>query len=118
MADNKQWKRKDKKRPCMAKRTVSSKKMLYAIFFNSSWPVVQVPCPSVHTVTGRFYKNSVLKKVKEFYSKKRLSKEWPEVTLLHNNASSHKCEVVKSFLASDNGENFKPSTLFTWPESL
>ena len=51
-ADNKQWKRKDKKRPCIAKRTISSKKMLYAIFFNSSGPVVQVPCPSGHTVTG------------------------------------------------------------------
>ena len=62
-ADNKQWKRKDKKRPCIAKRTISSKKM-YAIFFNSSWPVIQVPCPSGHTVTGRFYKNSVLKKVR------------------------------------------------------
>ena len=45
-ADNKQWKRKVKKRPCIAKRTISSKKMLYAIFFNSSGPVVQVPCPS------------------------------------------------------------------------
>ena len=31
-ADNKQWKRKDQKRPCIAKRTISSKKMLYAIF--------------------------------------------------------------------------------------
>ena len=50
-ADNKQWKRKDQKRPCIAKRTISSKKMLYAIFFNSSGPVVQVPCPSGHTVT-------------------------------------------------------------------
>ena len=30
-ADNKQWKRKDKKRPCIAKRTISSKNMLYAI---------------------------------------------------------------------------------------
>ena len=48
-ADNKQWKRKDKKCPCIAKRTKSSKKM---IFFNSSGPVVQVPCPSGHTVTG------------------------------------------------------------------
>ena len=27
-ADNKQWKRKDQKRPCIAKRTISSKKML------------------------------------------------------------------------------------------
>ena len=69
-ADNKQWKRKDKKRPCIAKRTVSLKKM-YAIFFNSSGPVIQVSCPSGHTVTGQFYKNSVLKKVKEFYNKKQ-----------------------------------------------
>ena len=55
-ADNKQWKRKNQKRPSTAKRTVSSKKVLYAIFFNSSGPVVQVPCPSGHIVTGRFYK--------------------------------------------------------------
>ena len=100
-ADNKQWKRQDKKRPCIAKRTISSKKMLYAIFFNSSGPVVKVPCPSGHTVTGRFYKNSILKKVKEFYNKKRPCKGWSGVHLLHDNASSHKCEVVKSVLASE-----------------
>ena len=80
----------------------SSKKMLYAIFFNSSGPVVQVPCPSGHTVTGRFYKNSVLNKVKEFYNKKRPSKGWSGVHLLHDNASSRKCEVDKSFSASEN----------------
>ena len=75
--------------------------MLYVIFFNSSGPVVLVPCPSGHTVTGRFYKNSVLKKVKEFYNKKRPSKGWSGVHLLHDNASSHKFEVVKSFLAPE-----------------
>ena len=100
-ADNKQWKRKSQKRPCIAKRTISSKKMLYPFFFNSCRPVVQVPCPSGHTVTGRFYKSSVLKKVKEFYNKKRPSKGWSGVHILHDNASSHKCEVVKSFLASE-----------------
>ena len=100
-ADNKQWKWKDKKRPSIAKRTISLKKMLYAIFFNSSGPVVQVPCPSGHIVTGRFYKNSVLKNVKEFYNKKRPSKGSSGVHLLHDNASTLKCEVVKSFLASE-----------------
>ena len=100
-ADNKQWKRKDQRRPCIAKRTISSKEMLHAIFFNSTGPVFQVPCPSGHSVIGRFYKNSVLKKVKEFYNKKRPSKGWSGVHLLHDNASSHKCEVVKSFLASE-----------------
>ena len=117
-ADNKQWKRKDRKRPCVAKRTISSKKMLYAIFFNSSGSVVQVPCPSGHTVTGRFYKNSVLKKVGEFYNSKPPSKSWSGVHLLHDNASSHKCEFGKSFFGFWKGESFKPSTLFTWPESL
>ena len=82
---------------CFAKRTIRSKKMLYAIVFNSSGPVVQVPCPSGHTITGRFYKNSVLKKVKELYKKKRPSKGWSGVHLLHDNASSHKCEVVCLF---------------------
>ena len=99
-ADNKQWMRKDKKRPYIAKGTIRSKKM-YAVFFNSSGPVVQVPCPSGHTVTGRFYKNSVLKKVKEFYSKKRSNKGWSGVHLLYDNASSHKYDVGKSFLASE-----------------
>ena len=75
--------------------------MLYAFFFNSSGPVIEVPCPSDHTVTGRFYKNSVLKKVKEFFNKKRPSKGRSGVHLLHDNASSHKCEVLKSFLASE-----------------
>ena len=74
---------------------------MYAIFFNSSGPVVQVPCPSGHIVTGRFYKNSVLKKVKEIYNKKRSSKGWSGVHFLHDNSSSHKCEIVKSFLASE-----------------
>ena len=61
-----------------------------------------MPCPSGHTVTDRFYKNSVLKKVKEFYNKKLLlSKGWSGVHLLHDNTSSHKCEVVKPFLASE-----------------
>ena len=34
------------------------------------------------------------------YNKKGLSKGWSGVHLLHDNASSHKCKVVKSFLAS------------------
>ena len=79
-ADNKQWKRKDKKRPCIAKRTISSKKMLYAIFFNSSGLVVQVPCPFGQTVTSRFYKNSVLKKVKEFTIRNDQAKDGQEST--------------------------------------
>ena len=35
------------------------------------------------------------------YNKKRPGKGWSGVHLLHDNASSHKCEIVKSFLASE-----------------
>ena len=35
------------------------------------------------------------------YNKKRLSKGWSGVHLLHDNTSSHMCKVVKSFLASE-----------------
>ena len=38
--------------------------------------------------------------MKEFYNKKRQSKGWSGVNPLHDNASSHKCEV-KSFFASE-----------------
>ena len=100
---------KRSKTPMYCQENHKFEKMLYTIFFNSSGPVIQVPCPSGHTVTGRFYKNSVLKKLKEFYSKKQPSKGW-SVHLLHDYASSH--EVVKSFLASEK-VSFQPSTLFT-----
>ena len=100
-ADNKQSKRKDQKRPCIAKRTISSKKMLYAVFFNSSGPIVQVPCPSGHTVTGRFYKNSVLKKVKEFYNKKRPSKDWSGVHFYMTTPPLISMRLLSLFLASE-----------------
>ena len=39
--------------------------------------------------------------MKEFYNKKPPSKGWSGVHLLYDKASSHKCEAVKSFLASE-----------------
>ena len=105
---------KRSKMPMYCQRTISSEKMLEAIFFNSSGPVIQMPCPSGHTVTGRFYKNSVLKKVKEFYNKKRPSKGWSGVHLLQDNTSSPKCEVVKSFLASEKVEVLIHLIHLTW----
>ena len=75
--------------------------MLYAIFFNSSGPVVQAPCPSGHTVTGRFYKNSVLKKVKEFYNKKRPSKGWPGVHLYMTTPLLISVRLLSPSLASE-----------------
>ena len=98
-ADNKQWKRKDQKRPCIAKKTISSKKMLYAIFLiqvGQSFKclvhlVIQSLAESTRILYWRKWK---------LYNKKRPSKGWSGVHLLHDNASSHKCDV-KTFLASE-----------------
>ena len=47
------------------------------------------------------FEKDVVRNFLEFYNKKRPSKGWSVVHLLHDNASSHKCEVAKSFLASE-----------------
>ena len=39
--------------------------------------------------------------VGQFYNKKQPSKGWSGVHLLHDNPSTHKCEVIKYFLASE-----------------
>ena len=59
-----------------------------SIWSYSHWPILQEFCTEES----------------EFYNKKRPSKGWSGVHLLHDNASSHKCEVVKSFLASEKVE--------------
>ena len=97
-ADNKQWRSKTQKRPVVCKRQKSAKKVLYTIFFNSCGPVVQIPSETGKSITGKFYKDVVLKKVKKFYKKKRPSVGLKGTFLLHDNAPAHKCKVVVDFL--------------------
>ena len=53
-------------------RTSGAKKN--AIFFNSSRSVVQVSFSSGQSITGHLYKNSIMKKSKNLYRKKRPGK--------------------------------------------
>ena len=96
--NNKQWLRKDQDRPVIAKRTKSAGKVLYAIFFNSEGPVVQIPVPKGRTVTGKFYKNNVLSEVKKHYEKRRPATGIRGLCLIHDNAAAHKCSLVQDFL--------------------
>ena len=67
------------------------------IFFNSDGPVVQVSCPSDDTVTGRFYKNSVWRKWKNFTIRNDQSKDGQESTLymmLSHFLASEKVKVL------------------------
>ena len=98
-SDNRQWRGKKQKRPVIAKRQKSAKKVLYTIFFNSSGPVVQIPSKEGTSITGKFYKNTVLNKIKKIYKKKRPSVGLKGICLLHDNAPAHKSRVVVDFLS-------------------
>ena len=47
-------------RPVIARRCKTSNRMLYAIFFDSKAPVLQVPVPKGSFVTGKFYRESLV----------------------------------------------------------
>ena len=83
----------------IAKRKESAEKVLYTIFFNSSGPVVQIPSKEEIAITGKFYKNTVLNKIKEIYKQKRSRIGLKGICMLHENAQAHKSRVVEDVLS-------------------
>lgn len=96
--NNKIWATKNARRPCIAKRLQSSKKVMYAIFFTPYATIAQVAVPKGRSVTGLTYKNCILKKVKKHFVKRRPKSGLKGVKLLHDNAPCHKSKVVTDFL--------------------
>ena len=84
---NKIWATKHSKRPIIAKRSLSTKKVLYAIFF--SGVAIKVPVKKGKSITGKYYKDVVLKKLKKYYQKRRPATGFKHVRLLHDNAPSY-----------------------------
>ena len=68
---NKIWATKHSKRPIIAKRSLSTKKVLYAIFFSGEEVAIKVPVKKGKSITGKHYKDVVLKKLKKYYQKRR-----------------------------------------------
>ena len=62
---NKIWAIKHSKRPIIAKRSLSTKKVLYAIFFSGEGVAIKVPVKKGKSITGKYYKDVVLKKLKK-----------------------------------------------------
>ena len=65
-ARNKVWVSSEGGRPVIARRCKTSNHMLYAIFFDSKGPVLQIPVPKGSSVTGKFYRESVLTQLVDF----------------------------------------------------
>ena len=61
---NKIWARKHNKRPIIAKHSLSTKKVLYAMFFSGEGVAIKVPVKKSKSIIGKYYKDIALKKLK------------------------------------------------------
>ena len=97
-AKNKVWVSSEGDRPVIAHRCKTSNRMLYAILFDSKGPVLQIPVPKGSSVTWKFYKESVLTQLVDFYQKRRPRTGVHSIKLLHDNALAHKSAMVQEYL--------------------
>ena len=97
-AKNKVWVSYKSDRPVIAGCCKTSNCMLYAIFFDSKGPVLHIPVLKGSSVTGKFYRESVLTQLVDFYQKRRLRTGVRSIKLLHDNAPAHKSATVKEYL--------------------
>ena len=66
-AKNKAWVSSEGDRPVIARRCKTSNRMLYAIFLDSKGPVLRIPVRKGSSVTGKFYRESVLAQLVDCY---------------------------------------------------
>ena len=62
---NKIWATKHSKCPIIDKCSLSAKKVLYAIFFSGEGVAIKVPVKKGKSITGKYYKDLLLKKLKK-----------------------------------------------------
>ena len=98
---NKIWATKHSKRPKIAKRSLSTKTVLYAIFFSGEGVAIKVPVKKGKSITRKYYKDVVLKKLKKYYQKRRPATGFKHVCLLHDNAPTHTSAIVTAFLKKE-----------------
>ena len=97
-AKNKVWVSSEGDRPVIECRCKTSNRMLYAIFFVSKGPVLQIPVLKGSSVTGMFYRESVLTQLVDFYQKRRPHTGVRGIKLLHDNAPARKSATVQEYL--------------------
>ena len=88
-AENKVWVSSEGHKPVIARCCITSNRMLYAIFFDSKGQVLQIPVHKGSSVTGKFYRKSVLTQPADFYQKCRPRTSVRGIKLLHDNAPAH-----------------------------
>ena len=60
-----------------------------------------MPVKKGKSITGKYYKDVVLKKLKKYYQKRRPATGFKQVRLLHDNAPAHTSATVTAFLKKE-----------------
>jgi hypothetical protein len=89
---------KKSQRPYIAKRTMNIKKVMFVIVFANEGPANQIAVQKNKSVNAKFFKGRVLHKLKEYFKNPRPATGLHGVSLLHDNASSHKAIIVQKYL--------------------
>ena len=97
-AKNKVWVSFEGHRPVIARRCKTSNRMLFSVFFDLKGPVLQIPVRKGSSVTGKFYRESVLTQLVYFYQKRRPRTGVLGIKLLHDNAPAHKSATAQEYL--------------------
>ena len=71
--------------------------VMYAVFFSTQGPAIQISVPKGRGVTGKVYRDKALKKFKRYHPKSGIK----NIRLLHDNAPSHKAGIVTEFLQQE-----------------
>ena len=74
---------------------------MYVMFFTNQGPAVQIAVPKGKSVNARFYKGTVLHKLKKYLLSRRPPTGLRGVRLLHDNTSSHKAAIVRKYLKQE-----------------
>ena len=61
-----------------------------------------MPVKKGKSIIGKYYKELVLKKLKQFYQKRRPVTGFKDIRLLHDNAAAHTSAIVLAFLKKEN----------------
>ena len=92
--NNKMWVGENNEHPVVARQSRSVRRVMYALFFDSNRIVARVSAPENCSVTQTFYHDFVLSAVVIHYQAKRSRAGVRGIKLLHDNAPTHRSEVL------------------------
>ena len=91
---------KHSRRPIIVKRSLSARKIWYAIFLSGERVAIKVPVEKGKNITGKYYKDIVLETQKK-YQKRRPVTGFKYIRLLHGNCPAHASKIVTVFLKKE-----------------